>query len=147
MRSDPAVRHPDMYIQFLPGAIRYDGKAAAPMHGFQAHVGPMRSPSRGAVTLRSGEAKDAPVIRFNYMSHEEDWRDFRRAVRITREVFGQKPSTRSGARKSSQEAISRAMQRSTASSANTPRAPTIPAAPAVWAAPTIPMPWSTRKPG
>jgi choline dehydrogenase len=81
------VPYPDIQFHFLPGAIRYDGKAAAPMHGFQAHVGPMRSPSRGAVTLRSADAKEAPVIRFNYMSHEEDWRDFRRAIRITREIF------------------------------------------------------------
>jgi choline dehydrogenase len=53
IRSAPGVPYPDIQFHFLPGAIRYDGKAAAPMHGFQAHVGPMRSPSRGAVTLRS----------------------------------------------------------------------------------------------
>lgn len=89
VRSAAGVPYPDIQFHFLPGAIRYDGKAAAPMHGFQAHVGPMRSPSRGAVTLRSADAKAAPVIRFNYMSHDEDWRDFRRAIRIAREVFAQ----------------------------------------------------------
>ena len=89
VRSAAGVPYPDIQFHFLPGAIRYDGKAAAPMHGFQAHVGPMRSPSRGDVRLRSGDAKAAPVIRFNYMSHEEDWRDFRRGVRITRELFAQ----------------------------------------------------------
>jgi choline dehydrogenase len=51
------VPYPDIQFHFLPGAIRYDGKAAAPMHGFQAHVGPMRSPSRGAVTLRSARRR------------------------------------------------------------------------------------------
>jgi choline dehydrogenase len=70
-------------------AVRYDGQAAAEGHGFQAHVGPMRSPSRGAVTLASGDPKDAPNIQFNYMSTEQDWVDFRKCIRLTREIFGQ----------------------------------------------------------
>ena len=49
----------------------------------------MRSKSRGAITLRSGNPKDAPVIRFNYMSHPDDWDEFRKCVRLTREIFGQ----------------------------------------------------------
>ena len=83
------MEYPDIQYHFLPIAVRYDGQAAAEGHGFQAHVGPMRSPSRGAVTLRSAKAEDAPVIRFNYMSHEEDWEDFRTCIRLTREIFGQ----------------------------------------------------------
>ncbi len=89
IRSNPGVEYPDIQYHFLPIAVRYDGQAAAEGHGFQAHVGPMRSPSRGAVTLRSNKAEDAPVIRFNYMSHEKDWEDFRKCIRLTREIFGQ----------------------------------------------------------
>lgn len=89
VRSAAGVKYPDIQFHFLPGAIRYDGKAAAKGHGFQAHVGPMRSKSRGTVRLSSGDAKAAPSIHFNYMSHEDDWRDFRHCVRLTREVFGQ----------------------------------------------------------
>jgi choline dehydrogenase len=89
IRSAAGVDYPDIQYHFLPIAVRYDGKAAAEGHGFQAHVGPMRSESRGAVTLRSADPKDAPVIRFNYMSEESDWRDFRQCIRLTREVFGQ----------------------------------------------------------
>ena len=89
IRSAPGVDYPDIQYHFLPIAVRYDGKASAEGHGFQAHVGPMRSKSRGAVTLRSGDARDAPVIRFNYMSHPDDWEEFRRAVRLTREIFAQ----------------------------------------------------------
>jgi choline dehydrogenase len=76
-------------MHFLPAAVRYDGKAAARAHGFQVHVGPMRSPSRGRVQLNSKDPRHAPSIRFNYMSAEEDWRDFRKAIRLTREVFRQ----------------------------------------------------------
>ncbi len=89
IRSNPGVEYPDIQYHFLPMAVRYDGQAAAEGHGFQAHVGPMRSPSRGAVTLRSDKPEDAPVIRFNYMSHEKDWEDFRKCIRLTREIFGQ----------------------------------------------------------
>jgi len=89
VRSRAGVDYPDIQYHFLPVAIRYDGKAAAPTHGFQAHVGPMRSKSRGSVTLRSGDPREKPVIRFNYMSHEDDWRDFRHAIRLTREIFAQ----------------------------------------------------------
>ncbi|MEM1373960.1 MAG: GMC family oxidoreductase N-terminal domain-containing protein [Pseudomonadota bacterium] len=83
--------HLELYIQyhFLPLAVRYDGKAVAEGHGFQAHVGPMRSPSRGEVTLKSKDPAEAPRIFFNYMSHDEDWRDFRKAIRLTREIFEQ----------------------------------------------------------
>ena len=89
IRSKAGVEYPDIQYHFLPIAVRYDGKAVAAGHGFQAHVGPMRSKSRGSVTLRSGNPTDAPVIRFNYMSHPEDWEDFRSCIRLTREIFGQ----------------------------------------------------------
>ncbi len=89
VRSRAGVDYPDIQYHFLPAAIRYDGKAAAKSHGFQAHVGPMRSKSRGSVTLRSGNPADKPLIRFNYMSHEDDWADFRHCIRLTREIFGQ----------------------------------------------------------
>ena len=90
LRSAPGIDYPDIEYHFIPVAIRYDGKAAAKSHGFQAHVGPMRSKSRGAVSLRSNDPNDAPKIFFNYMSHEDDWREFRHCVRLTREIFGQK---------------------------------------------------------
>ncbi|KAB2777317.1 MULTISPECIES: choline dehydrogenase [Brucella] len=89
LRSKAGVEYPDIQYHFLPVAIRYDGKAAAQSHGFQAHVGPMRSKSRGSVTLRSANPREKPVIKFNYMSHEDDWADFRHCVRLTREIFGQ----------------------------------------------------------
>lgn len=90
VRSRAGVEYPDIQFHFLPVAIRYDGKAAAQSHGFQAHVGPMRSKSRGHVRLKSRDPLAAPSIRFNYMSHADDWTDFRHAIRLAREIFGQK---------------------------------------------------------
>ncbi|MDR7125921.1 choline dehydrogenase [Pseudotabrizicola sp. 4114] len=89
IRSRAGIDYPDIQYHFLPIAVRYDGKVAAGGHGFQAHVGPMRSKSRGSVTLRSADPADNPVIRFNYMSHPDDWAEFRAAIRLTREVFAQ----------------------------------------------------------
>ncbi len=90
VRSKAGVDYPDIQYHFIPAAVRYDGKAAAKSHGFQAHVGPMRSKSRGSVSLRSGDARERPKILFNYMSHPDDWSDFRHCIRLTREIFGQK---------------------------------------------------------
>jgi len=89
IRSRAGVDYPDIQYHFLPIAVRYDGRAAAAGHGFQAHVGPMRSKSRGTVTLRSADPAAAPMIRFNYMSHPDDWDEFRRCIRLTREIFAQ----------------------------------------------------------
>ncbi|HET7409597.1 MAG TPA: choline dehydrogenase, partial [Paracoccaceae bacterium] len=112
LRSRAGVDYPDIQYHFLPIAVRYDGKAAVKGHGFQAHVGPMRSNSRGRVSLRSADPEASPVIRFNYMSTEEDWTDFRHCVRLTREIFAQSafdpyrgPEIQPGAAATSDEAI------------------------------------------
>jgi choline dehydrogenase len=89
IRSAAGVEYPDIQFHFLPIAVRYDGRAAAGGHGFQAHVGPMRSASRGSVTLRSADPAAPPVIRFNYMAHASDWAEFRACIRLAREIFAQ----------------------------------------------------------
>jgi choline dehydrogenase len=93
VRSKAGVKYPDLQLHFLPVAIRYDGKAAAKSHGFQAHVGPMRSKSRGRVRLTSADPMAKPSIYFDYMSHADDWDDFRRGIRLVREVFRQDAMT------------------------------------------------------
>ncbi|QUS36698.1 choline dehydrogenase [Falsirhodobacter algicola] len=89
IRHAAGVEYPDIQYHFLPLAVRYDGRAAAEGHGFQVHVGPMRSRSRGTVTLADADPGSDPVIRFNYMSHPEDWAEFRACIRLTREIFAQ----------------------------------------------------------
>ena len=89
IRSQAGVEYPDIQYHFLPIAVRYDGQTAAEGHGFQAHVGPMRSQSRGQITLNSADPNEAPKIQFNYMAHEKDWQDFRTCIRLTRQIFAQ----------------------------------------------------------
>ena len=89
IRSEAGVKHPDLQYHFLPMAVRYDGRAPATGHGFQAHVGPMRPTSRGHVRLRTASPLDAPTLLFNYLSTEQDRKEMRAAIRLTREVFAQ----------------------------------------------------------
>ncbi len=89
IRSRAGVSYPDIQFHFLPMAVDYDGSSLAREHGFQAHVGPMRSKSRGWVRLSSRDPAEPPRIRFNYMSHPDDGAEMRACVRLTREIFAQ----------------------------------------------------------
>jgi choline dehydrogenase len=89
IRSRPGIRFPDIQYHFLPMAVAYDGSTLAQEHGFQAHVGPMRSKSRGWVRLASADPHDKPRVMFNYLSHADDAIEMRACVRLTREIFAQ----------------------------------------------------------
>ncbi|UEM03162.1 choline dehydrogenase [Skermanella rosea] len=89
IRSDESFAWPNIQYHFLPVAINYNGTNAVNAHGFQAHVGSMRSPSRGRIHAKSRDPREAPSILFNYMSTAQDWREFRDAIRITREIMAQ----------------------------------------------------------
>ena len=89
IRSRAGVPYPDIQFHFLPLAVTYDGLSLAREHGFQAHVGPMRSKSRGFVRLTSADARDKPRILFNYLRHPDDLVEMRACVRLTREIFAQ----------------------------------------------------------
>ena len=89
IRSRAGERYPDIQYHFLPLAVSYDGSSLAREHGFQAHVGPMRSNSRGWVRLASANALDKPKVFFNYMSEPDDWVQMRACLRLTREIFAQ----------------------------------------------------------
>ncbi|WP_314154567.1 choline dehydrogenase [Rouxiella badensis] len=89
IRSREEFDWPNIQYHFLPVAINYNGSNAVKEHGFQAHVGSMRSPSRGRVQVKSKDPRQHPSILFNYMSTEQDWQEFRDAIRITREIMNQ----------------------------------------------------------
>jgi choline dehydrogenase len=89
IRSRAGVRYPNIQYHFLPMAVSYDGSSLAREHGFQAHVGPMRSQSRGWVRLASADPEEKPKVFFNYLSRPEDWEEMRACVRLTREIFAQ----------------------------------------------------------
>lgn len=90
IRSAANRRSPDIQYHFLPGAMRYDGRAAFDGDGFQVHVGPNKPHSRGRVAIRSPDPRAAPAIRFNYLQHEQDVIDWRACIRLTREILQQR---------------------------------------------------------
>ncbi len=89
IRSDEKFAWPNIQYHFLPIAVRYDGRNASKAHSFQAHVGSMRSKSRGRIKLKSKNPAEHPSILFNYMSDAQDWEEFRAAIRITRDIMRQ----------------------------------------------------------
>ncbi|MGH3356280.1 MAG: choline dehydrogenase [Nocardioidaceae bacterium] len=88
-RSNDDVDYPNLMFHFLPIAIRYDGTAPTEGHGYQVHVGPMYSDARGSVKLTSPDPRQHPALRFNYLSTDEDRREWVEAVRVARSILDQ----------------------------------------------------------
>ena len=89
VRGDDDVAYPNLMFHFLPLAIRYDGSAPAGGHGYQVHVGPMYSDARGTVRIRSTDPAEHPALAFNYLSTDQDRREWVEAVTVAREILGQ----------------------------------------------------------
>ncbi|MEX2626401.1 MAG: choline dehydrogenase, partial [Ilumatobacteraceae bacterium] len=89
VRSNDEVDYPNLMFHFLPIAIRYDGSTPAGGHGYQVHVGPMYSDVRGSVRIRSRDPRVHPALRFNYLSTDNDRREWVEAVRVARDILDQ----------------------------------------------------------
>jgi len=88
-RSNNEVEYPNLMFHFLPVAIRYDGSSPAGGHGYQVHIGPMNSDARGSVKIRSADPREHPTLRFNYLSTDQDRREWVEAIRTARHILGQ----------------------------------------------------------
>ena len=89
VKSNPDEPYPNLMFHFLPLAIRYDGSAPTGGHGYQVHVGPMYSESRGTVMIDSTDPRRKPKVQFNYLSTEKDRREWIEAVRTARRILNQ----------------------------------------------------------
>jgi choline dehydrogenase len=89
VRSNPEVAYPNLMLHFLPIAIRYDGSKPTDGHGYQVHIGPMYSDARGTVKLWRADPRAHPALRFNYLSTDQDRREWVEAVRVARDILGQ----------------------------------------------------------
>ncbi|MDI6097051.1 choline dehydrogenase [Actinoplanes sp. NEAU-A12] len=89
VRSNDTVAYPNLMFHFLPIAVRYDGSSPAGGHGYQVHVGPMYSDARGSVKIVSRDPREHPALRFNYLSTEQDRREWVEAVRVARTILNQ----------------------------------------------------------
>ncbi|MEQ1699234.1 MAG: choline dehydrogenase [Ilumatobacteraceae bacterium] len=88
-RSNDEVTWPNLMFHFLPIAVRYDGTAPAGGHGYQVHIGPMYSNSEGSVKITSTDPKVKPALRFNYLSTDQDRREWVEAIRVSRQILRQ----------------------------------------------------------
>ena len=89
VRSNDDVAYPNLMFHFLPIAVRYDGSAPAGGHGYQVHIGPMYSDARGSVKITSADPKVKPALRFNYLSTDQDRREWVEAIRTARTILSQ----------------------------------------------------------
>jgi choline dehydrogenase len=88
-RSNDDVAYPNLMFHFLPIAVRYDGSMPAGDHGYQVHIGPMYSDARGSLKIKSTDPRVHPAMRFNYLSTEQDRREWVEAVQVARRILGQ----------------------------------------------------------
>ena len=89
VRGNDEVKYPNLQFHFLPLAIRYDGSAPRAGHGFQLHVGPMNTDVRGHVKIKSKDPKQKPEIFFNYLSTEQERKEWVEAIRVSRNIISQ----------------------------------------------------------
>jgi choline dehydrogenase len=89
VRSNDDVAYPNLMFHFLPIAVRYDGSMPAGDHGYQVHIGPMYSDARGTLKITSADPRVKPAMRFNYLSTEQDRREWVEAVQVARSIFAQ----------------------------------------------------------
>ena len=89
VRSNNQVAYPNLMFHFLP-IVRYDGQKAPVAHGYQVHVGPMYSNSRGSLKIKSKDPFEKPSIVFNYLSTKEDEQEWVEAIRVARNILAQK---------------------------------------------------------
>ena len=89
VRSNDEVAYPNLMFHFLPLAIRYDGTSPGGGHGYQVHVGPMYSDARGTVKLKSADPTVHPALRFNYLSTQQDRREWVEAIHCARKILSQ----------------------------------------------------------
>ena len=89
VRSNDDVAYPNLMYHFLPIAVRYDGTLpeGGGGHGYQVHVGPMYSDARGTCKIISTDPRKKPALRFNYLSTEQDRREWVEAIRVTRAIL------------------------------------------------------------
>ena len=89
VRSNEDVAYPNLMFHFLPIAVRYDGSAPANDHGYQVHIGPMYSDARGSVKITSTDPTVHPALRFNYLSTDQDRREWVESIRVARNILNQ----------------------------------------------------------
>jgi choline dehydrogenase len=89
VRSNDEVGWPNLMFHFLPVAVRYDGSQPAADHGYQVHIGPMTSDARGTVKVRTTNPREKPALQFNYLSTEQDRREWTEAIPVARNILNQ----------------------------------------------------------
>jgi choline dehydrogenase len=89
IRTDDAIKVPNVQFEFIPlvGDFQYGNVTLT--EGFQYFFALMRPTSRGRVWIESADPLAAPKFVFNYLSTEEDRREAAAAIRSIRHILAQ----------------------------------------------------------
>jgi len=88
-RSEPGRNHANVEFHVQPLSLDAFGEPLHPFPAITASVCNLNPTSRGRVDIRSARPDDAPEIRPNYLSTDEDRRVAAQSLRLTRRVCAQ----------------------------------------------------------
>ncbi|MBL8702289.1 MAG: GMC family oxidoreductase N-terminal domain-containing protein [Alphaproteobacteria bacterium] len=93
-KSDPSVATANLEYHVQPLSLDKFGEPLHPFPAITASVCNVRPTSRGALSLRSPDPRDAPRIQPNYLHTPEDRRVAADAIRLTRRIMGSRAMAR-----------------------------------------------------
>ncbi len=88
-RSDPAQPHANLEYHVQPLSLDAFGEPLHAYNAFTASVCNLNPSSRGAVTIKTPDAKDAPSIAPRYLGTDEDRLIAANSLRLTRRIVAQ----------------------------------------------------------
>ena len=90
IRTRAGLKAPDLQNLMMPIGMAYEGEGKLNCHGFAIDICLVKPTSRGHITIASANPDDTPLIQLNFLETENDRQFFRDALRLTREIIGQK---------------------------------------------------------
>ncbi|MEM7696084.1 MAG: GMC family oxidoreductase N-terminal domain-containing protein [Pseudomonadota bacterium] len=85
-RSESSKRSPDMIALYVSVPFASTGHKLDYADGYCILSGVATPQSRGFVKIKSADINEAPIIESNYLADEADWRTYRRATELCREI-------------------------------------------------------------
>lgn len=90
IRSNEQTPWPNLQFHLSPVLLDQEGSAMTLSEGFMLHCSQLRPESRGRITLESADPRQKARLQFNFLSTENDRREMREGIRITRDIVRRK---------------------------------------------------------
>jgi choline dehydrogenase-like flavoprotein len=87
LKTDPTLVAPDVQLHFVISLVEDHARKLHAAHGYSCHVCVLRPKSRGQVTLRNGDALQAPDIDPAFLAHPDDMETLLKGFKMTRKLM------------------------------------------------------------